>query len=260
MVFYLSKILWILLNPFNLLCVAILFRYIFKLLNLKSLTLFFTSFSFVLFMITAVLPAGSFLNYLLEKDYYYLNSLNKEVDGILILSGATNPYLSKIHKQVNLNGSVERLTESVSLIRKYPNAKIIFSGGSGDTSNSNLSHSSVAKIFFENMGINVERIIFENQSRNTYENILFSKKYADLKNHETWLLVTSAFHLKRSMYIAEKLEWKLIPFPTDFNHPKKFSFNPSINLFSNISAFQKYSHEWIGIVSYYLMGRSSRLF
>ena len=68
---------------------------------------------------------------------------------ILILSGATDPYMTKEYNQVALNGSVERLTESINLIAKYPDAKIIFAGGSGSINYPTLSHSKVAKIFFK---------------------------------------------------------------------------------------------------------------
>ena len=88
--------------------------------------------------------------YQLEKKFHVLSPLPNKVDGILILSGATNPVLTKEYNQISLNDSAERLTESIQLMKKYSNAKIIFSGGSGSISNQQFTHSEVAKLFYTN--------------------------------------------------------------------------------------------------------------
>ena len=260
MTFYLSKFLWLIFNPFNLIIIIIIIGYFFNLFNYKILSKSLYIFVSFIFFISAILPTGSYLNYLLEKDFHSKNYLPEKIDGILILSGATNPYLTKEHNQINFNGSVERLTESISLIKKYPNAKIIFSGGSGSLKYPDLDHASVAKNFFSNMGVDSSKIYYEKKSHNTYENILFSKRIALPKINEKWLLVTSAFHLKRSLGVSEKLEWTFIPYAVDFKKTKKFSWKPSFNLLSNLLEFQQASHEWVGLLAYYLMGRSDRIF
>ena len=61
-------------------------------------------------------------------------------------------------------------------------------------------------------------------------------------------------------YIGEKLDWKLLPYPVDFYLPKKFNIKPTLNLLGNFNYTQKGSHEWIGLISYYLMGRSEKIF
>ena len=116
---------------------------------------------------------------ILEKNYHTEANLPDNLEGILILSGATNPSMSLEHNQISLNGSVERLTESITLMNKYPDAKIIFSGGSGSINSNDSTHASIAKLFFKNMIQSSNRIIYENKSRNTYENILFSKDIAN---------------------------------------------------------------------------------
>ena len=114
--------------------------------------------------------------YLLEKDFHSKIYLPVNIDGILVLAGATNPYLTKEYNQISLNGSAERLTESIQLIKKYPKAKVFFAGGSGSLTHPDLSHSAVAKSFYESLDVDINKIYFENKSRNTYENILFAKK------------------------------------------------------------------------------------
>ena len=254
MTFYLSKFLWLIFNPFNVLIIIIIIGYLSNLFNLKFLSKFFYICALFIFFISAVIPIGPYLKYLLEKNYHSQNYLPETIDGILILSGATNPYLTKEHNQISLNGSVERLTESISLIKKYPTAKIIFSGGTGSLKYIDLDHASVAKNFFSNMGIDSNKIYYERKSRNTYENILFSKKIANPKKNEKWLLVTSAYHLKRSLGVSEKLEWIFIPYAVDFEKSKKFLWKPSFDLLSNLSQFQQATHEWIGLFAYYLLG------
>ena len=260
MIFYLSKFLWYLFNPFN----CILFFFIlsvilnfFKYLKLSKIILYFTLF---LFFITGTLPTGSYLLYLLEKNYHNKVNLPENVDGILILSGATNPFLTEEYDQISLNGSVERLTESIQLIYKYPKAEVFFAGGTGSIEYPDLNHSDVAKKFYKSLGVNIQNIYFDNKSRNTYENIVFAKKEFDPNEDEKWVLVTSAFHLKRAINIGEKLGWKFIPYATDYKLPKKFRWRLSINFFANLASFQHSSHEWVGIIFYYLMGRSSKIF
>ena len=211
-------------------------------------------------MTTGAIPTGAFLIYQLEKNYYNQASLPNKIDGILILSGATRPYLTKVHNQVTIKSSGERLIESVVLIKKYPKAKVIFSGGSGTILDYEFTQAEAAKIFYQNLGINLYRINFEDKSRNTYENILFSKNIANPQVGENWVLITSAFHLKRAINISAKISWNLIPYPTDFNQPKKFNWKFEYNLLNNLVLFRQASHEWLGIIAYYLLGRTSKIF
>ena len=259
MTFFLSKLLWYLFNPFNCILLLLILSVIFNFIKFFKFSKIILYFSFLLFFIAGVLPTGSYLLYLLEKNYHNKINLPKNVDGILILSGATNPFLTKEYDQISLNDSVERLTESIQLIKKYPNAKVFFAGGSGSVKYPGLDHSTVAKKFYESLDINIKNINFENTSRNTYENIVFAKKTFNPKKDERWILVTSAFHLKRAIYVGEKLGWKFIPYGTDYKLPKKFIWRLSINFLGNLVSFQHSSHEWIGIISYYLMGRSSKI-
>ena len=259
MIFLLSKILWILFSPFNLILLLIILASIFRFFKCVFFSRIFYLTAILFFLTTGVIPLGAFLMHQLEKNYYNQASLPETIDGILILSGATKPFLTKVHNQVSINSNGERLIESVVLIKKYPKAKVIFSGGSGKILDYKFTHSDAAKIFYQNLEIDLNRINFENQSRNTYENILFSKNIAKPMIDENWILVTSAFHLRRSINISEKIKWKLIPYATDFNQPKEFNWKFEYNLLDNLVRFRKASHEWLGIIIYYLMGRTSKV-
>ena len=195
----------------------------------------------------------------LKKNYHNEIILPDKVDGLLILGGATNPFLSDEFNQINLNGSVERLVESITLIKKYTEAKIIFSGGSGSIKKPKMDHARIAKQFFMQIGLDTDKMIFENKSRNTYENVLYSKNIAKPKKNEKWIVITSAFHMNRAIFIGEKNDWTLIPYAVDFTQPKKFKFKPNLSLLNNLNQMQRGSHEWIGLMAYYLMGRTSRI-
>jgi len=260
MTFYLSKFLWYLFNPFNCIIFLLILSVILNFLKLLKFSKIILYFAFFLFFITGALPTGSYLLYLLEKNYHNKVNLPENVDGILILSGATSPFLTKEYDQISLNGSVERLTESIQLMKKYPKAKVFFAGGSGYIEYPDLNHSDVAKKFYESLDVNTKNIFFDKTSRNTYENIVFAKKKFNPNKDEKWVLVTSAFHLKRAINVGEQLGWEFIPYATDYKLPKKFRWKLSFNFFGNLSSFQRSSHEWVGIISYYLMGRSSKIF
>ena len=258
MSFYLSKILWLIVNPFNIFIFITLFTMFLYLINFRRISLIIYLINFIFIALISFLPIGSYLTYIIEKEFHTNTKIPERVDGILILGGATNPLLFKEFDQISLNGSAERLVESVMIIRKFEKAKVIFSGGSGIVNRSDLGHSQVAKLFYKKMGVDINKIFFEDKSRNTHENIIYSKKIAKPKKNENWLLITSAFHMKRALLIAEKNNWKLIPYAVDFKNIKEFKLTPNLNLLSNLNSFQSGLHEWLGLVSYYLMGRTEK--
>ena len=260
MSFYLSKFLWSFINPFNILLIFIFIGILFHWLLKYRIYKLFYFIALIIFIFTAVMPTGNLLFYLLEKNYQNQELLPKKVNGILVLSGATNPGLSREYNQIHLNDSVERLTESIKLIQIFPESKVIFSGGSGSITNVKLTHAAIAKNFYKQLNVNTKKIIFEDKSRNTYENILFSFEIAKPQEEENWILITSAFHMNRAMNIAEKIDWKLIPYAVDFKTPKSFSWSLSFAFFSNLSDFQYAAHEWTGLIAYYFMGRTNKIF
>ncbi|MDC3021755.1 YdcF family protein [Pelagibacteraceae bacterium] len=260
MSFYLSKIIWLILNPFNLFIFITLFSISLYFFNLRRLSLIIFLINFVFIAFISFLPIGSYLIYNIEKEYHSYIQPPEQVDGILILGGATNPILYNEYDQISLNGSSERLVESVFIIKKFDKAKVIFSGGSGIVNRPDFDHAQVAKSFYKKIGIEIDRIIFEDNSRNTYENIMYSKKIANPKLNENWLLITSASHMKRALLIADKNNWKLIPYAVDFKNIKDFKLIPNLKLLTNLNSFQHGSREWLGLVSYYLMGRTDKIF
>ena len=260
MSFYISKIFWLIFNPFNIFIFISLFSVFLYFINKRRFSLFIFLINFIFVSLISFFPVGSFLIYNIEKEYHENTKIPEKLDGILILGGATNPLLFKEYNQISLNGAAERLVESAMMIKKFQKIKVIFSSGSGIVNRPDLSHSKVAKSFYKKMGVEINKIIFEDNSRNTYENIIFSKKIAKPKTNENWLLITSAYHMKRALLIADKNNWKLTPYAVDFKNLKNFRFTPNLKLLTNLNLFQLGFHEWSGLISYYIMGRTNKIF
>ena len=260
MTFYLSKILWLILSPFNIFIFITLFAILLYFFKLRRLSLIIFLVNFLFIALISFVPIGSYLIFKIEKEYHSYIKTPDQVDGILILGGATIPLLYNEYDQISLNDSSERLAESVFIIKKFREAKVIFSGGSRIINRPDLDHAQVAKSFYKKVGLETNKIIFENNSRNTYENIKYSKKIANPKINEDWLLITSASHMKRALLIADKIDWKLIPYAVDFKNIKNFKLTPNFNLLENLNSFHLGIHEWLGLVSYYLMGRTDKVF
>ncbi len=258
--YLLSKIIWLLLSPLNLIFILIIISFLFKLFSYKNTSKIINFFIIFFFILAGILPTGNLILSNLEKKYITPDLSNKKIHGILILGGPTSPGLTNDYNQVSFNEAGERLTESVKLIKNLQPKNIIFSGGFAGHK-FEKTHAYVAKKFFLDMNLDIENIIFESKSKNTYENINNSKNLANPKENEKWLIVTSAFHMTRSINVADKVDWNLIPYPVDFRIRKNFSYKPSFfKLLDNFNSFDLASHEIIGIISYYILGRTNKIF
>jgi uncharacterized SAM-binding protein YcdF (DUF218 family) len=146
-----------------------------------------------------------------------------------------------------------------TLARRFPHARLIHSGGTGDLRQVNVPESEGLKPYAEWLGIPKVRLEYEERSRNTYENAAFTKALVQPKPGERWLLVTSASHMPRSVGIFRAVDWDVIPFPVDyetFASPPWFRLNPARNL----GLVEIAAHETIGLIVYYLTGHSATLF
>ena len=129
-----------------------------------------------------------------------------EPAGIIVLGGGVDPRISHSRQEATLNAAGERILAGVQLYRQFPSAKLIYSGGMGrGNSESQSEAGQVKRYLFPLFGIPIDHAIFEHQSLNTYENALFTKKLLDNRSGQTWLLVTSAYHMPRAMGVFRKL-------------------------------------------------------
>tara|TARA_Y100000768_G_C23928129_1_gene658620 strand:- start:19 stop:795 length:777 start_codon:yes stop_codon:yes gene_type:complete len=257
MYFYLSRFTYFVLNNQLLLIFLILLTsLILYSIKKKSFSKKLLYFAIIYFLIIAVLPTGKILLFFLEKNISHQNYSFDYLDGILILSGNEDVNKSVHYDQLYTGGSTFRLIEGIKLKKKFPSAKLVFSGGSGNLFSSHLSTDVAEKFIQIYLDNDNKNVIFERNSSNTYENILFTREIIKPNRKEKWALVTSAFHVIRAQGVANKLGWSLIPYPVDFRTSSNLLghfFN--LDLIENISYYQVGTREIFGLLVYKLLNR-----
>ena len=150
------------------------------------------------------------------------------------------------------------MTTFVSLARRYPQAKLVFTGGSGDLEQGVSNEANYARILFDQLGLPAGRVTFENTSRTTWENAV--NTYGMIKPHwgERWVLITSASHMPRAMGVFRKVGWAVLPWPVGYQSRDHISSYAS-SLGQKLSVLDGAAHEWIGLVIYDLQGKISTL-
>lgn len=184
------------------------------------------------------------------------------VDGIVVLGGAINMAVSLARHRPSLNESADRNTELIMLMHRYPQAKIVFTGGAANPFDQRHKEAGVFRDWLVRMGENPDRVIFEDQSRNTHENAVFSKDLVQPQADQTWLLVTSALHMPRSMGSFQAVNWPIYPWPVSYqtNGPGGLGVTAHFFTTRRLILFSNSLHEWIGLVYYRLRGWSPALF
>jgi len=208
-----------------------------------------------LMMMVGFFPVGEWLLYPLETKYPHNQQLGR-VDGIIVLAGSEDPVHTKIWNQVVVGSATERNLEFMRLAGQYPDAKLVFTGGVGSMLQQDFKTADVAKRLFTEQGVDVSRITFERESRNTWENALLSKKLVETQSNENWVLITTAWHMPRSVGIFCKVGWDVIPYPVDFHTQPDNLFRVGWGFAGNLNGLATAVKEWIEIVAYKMMGRS----
>lgn len=158
---------------------------------------------------------------------------------------------------VALNDAAERITAVAELARRYPNARIVFTGGTGSL----RPDAPVAVKEFEALGIAHDRITAEEQSRNTIENAVFSRLVAQPKPGERWLLVTSAFHMSRAIAAFRAGGFPVEAYPVDWRTRGPIdATRPFASFMGGLTMTDYAVHEWIGLLVYRLTGKTTEFF
>ena len=182
-------------------------------------------------------------------------------DGIIILGGAIDPDATVARNSLEMDSSAERIVTMLQLARTYPNARLVFSGGSGNLLQGSASEAPIAGRLLESFGVARDRVMLEGESRTTAENATLTRKIVQPKPGELWLLVTSAFHMPRSVGAFRQAGFDVEAYPVDW---RTRGWVDAITPFDKLSAGLARSdvavHEWTGLIAYWLTGRSSELF
>ena len=185
--------------------------------------------------------------------------------GIIILGGAIEGGKIALDRgEVSIYSSAERVTKAFELIRKYPDLPFIFTGFSGRLSPVGMSEADAFKQLVSEQGLPDKNAYYENQSRNTYENVILMKpmilelgtksaKETDAPS-KPWLLITSASHMYRSVKIFHKQGIAVIPMPVDYQTSNRLRWG-RFDLEDGMQNWNKLMHELIGLLGYWITGK-----
>ena len=258
--FFLSKILWALLSPGTLILLMLMAGTALLFLHQTKVAKLLLGAAGLLLVLITLLPVGGWLATPLEKRFPANPELPRTVDGIILLGGAIDPLTSYIWDQPEFGAAADRYFGFIEMANRYPRAKLIFTGGAGTLLDQEYKEADVALYFLESMGIRKSRLEIERDSRNTYENAINSKALMNPQPGETWLLVTSATHMPRSVGVFCQQNWPVIPYPVDHQTTPGRQWQPSFDPVGNLEDINTFAREWAGLLVYYITGKTSALF
>jgi uncharacterized SAM-binding protein YcdF (DUF218 family) len=256
MEFYLSKIINFIFDPLYILFGIILVQIFFILfLDSKKLTILMSKIFLIIFLFFGYIPLSDLI---LNKIEDYIETSRypaNQLIGVVVLGGSfVTGTESKERNQVFLNNSSERLTKALEIYKKNPRILILFSGFSNSISPQGWNESEMAKKFFLDQGVRVDNLILENKSRNTFENIKFSKDI--ISNYKgTWGLITSASHMPRSFLAFKKQGLVLEPINVDYRTGTSKIFWLNFSISRGLSSWTIVFHEVMGLAYYKLTNK-----
>jgi uncharacterized SAM-binding protein YcdF (DUF218 family) len=190
------------------------------------------------------------------EDRYPHPAWPAHVDGVLVLGSGEDASILRQRGAPQLNEGAYRLIAAAAVARRYPTAKVIFTGGSAILIGGRNVESLTARYVLAELGLDQNRLLIEPRARNTYENILFSKELVKPKAGEVWLLDTSAIHMPRSMAVAQKLGWDMVPWPSDYVTAPGSNGAGLFDIGGNLGLTDYVAHESIGMLAYRLSGKA----
>lgn len=214
----------------------------------------------IVLAIIGLTPLGNALILPLERRFPPWDPAGRDPDGIVVLGGALDSVVAGARGDIALNEAAERMTDVAALARRYPAARIVFSGGTGQLVFQGANESDLARRLFASFGIAEVRISVDDRSRDTVENARFSKIVADPKPGERWLLVTSAYHMPRSMGAFRHVGFAVEAYPVDWRtRGTSDLWRPFTNVGDGLRRTDTAMREWVGLVVYRLNGYSAEL-
>ncbi len=261
MSFTASKVLFIIFRPSNAIVLATITAILLAILQWKYGKTFLLI-TTTIFVMSTTLPIGQLLLLPLEYRLPPPETMPKNIDGVIVLGGGFNSLSTRLPDYVELGDAGDRVTALIRLGRHYPEATLVYSGGSGALLGNPSQAADQARTFYRQQGFDPDNILFEEASRNTWENALYSLELVKPIRDQMWLLVTSASHMPRAVGVFRKLDWSVLPFPVDYKVPRTvgtigvigldWRFNASARLAELDSA----AKEWIGLLVYWLTGKT----
>jgi uncharacterized SAM-binding protein YcdF (DUF218 family) len=260
MFFPVSKLFWLFAEPINFLIVLGFVGAAMWCSRFARCGRRLTVIAVVLLAIAGFSPLGALLSQQLEDRFPPPPAQMPAPFGIIVLGGAIDADLTAVRGVPTLLSSGARLTAAAALARRFPNARLVFTGGSGFISGG-ASEAPATRNLWLSLGIPAAQIIIEGKSRNTWENAQYTRALLHPMPDETWLLVTSAWHMPRAMGVFRKAGFNVIAYPVDYrSYGDKRDWYPAWRALDAMTMLDDAMHEWIGLVAYRLRGKTDNLF
>jgi len=217
--------------------------------------------SVILIALFGLSPLGNAIILPLEERFPPWDASRGAPAGIVVLGGALDTVVSPARGEVALNEAAERMTAVAELARRFPDARIVFTGGSGRIIYDGAPEADLAARLFDSFGIAKQRILLEDKSRDTDENARYTRDLVQPKPSERWLIVTSAHHMPRSVGVFRAAGFPVEAFPVDYRTRGAIDLlRPFATLGDGLRRTDTATREWVGLVMYRLAGRSEELF
>lgn len=260
MFFVLSKTIGYLLLPTNLLIGIGLVGAILMFTRFASLGRKLVILAVVLLVICGLSPLGKILLYPLEQRFPKWDSSRGEPDGIIVLGGPLDADLSAAHGVPVIAGAADRIIGAATLANRYPKARLVYTGGSPNLISNDAKEADYATALLQGLGIPKSRLTMERQSRNTRENAEFSKEIVKPKPGERWLLVTSAYHMPRSIGLFRKAGFAVEAYPVDWKvGAREDLFKYYVVANDGLQLVDIGVREWLGLIAYRISGGTDAL-
>jgi uncharacterized SAM-binding protein YcdF (DUF218 family) len=249
MFFVASKILWILADPINLMLFGAGAGLIFRRRRLAGLCL-------ALLLIAGFSPIGALLLRGLE-DRFPLPGPNASAPyGIVVLGGAIDDVIGEARGEIVLRDGGSRLTEAALLARRFPEARLVYTGGSGSLTDLDGHEAEEAKRLLIGLGVAPARIALETKTRNTDENARFTAAMLGPDAAKSWWVVTSAYHMPRAMGLFRKAGFDATAYPVDYyTTDGERDLQPLGKAADGLRLSEIALHEWTGLAAYWATGR-----
>jgi uncharacterized SAM-binding protein YcdF (DUF218 family) len=213
--------------------------------------------AFILFAALSLSPLGHIMTWPLEDRFAPADvDRGGPITGIIVLGGGEDTHVGLARNVTALNEAGERMAEAIVLARRYPEARVVFSGGGARLVYAGRKESIGAESLLTAMGLPRERLLLEDRSRDTYENALYTKELVQPSPKQRWLLVTSAYHMPRAIGCFRQVGFPVEPWPVDYRTRgpqdwQRFFDKPS----EGLRRVDVIAREWAGLVVYRLTGR-----
>jgi uncharacterized SAM-binding protein YcdF (DUF218 family) len=261
LLYLVSKIFWHIVQPANLLILLLGLGFVLLFTRWNRLGLGAIALSLLLVSSIAVLPVGRWLLVPLERRFPLLTDMPARVDGVIVLGGVGGPRLAPGRPHPGVEDRNQDFMVFADLARRYPGAKLVFAGGGPLSQDGAYREADAAREALNAMGMDTRRVTFERESRNTFENVVNARTLVHPAPGETWILVTSAFHMPRSVGLFRGQGWEVVPYPVDFQidaAPGDDAF--TVHFARNLDQTSVALKEWIGMLANRWLGHSKSYF